>query len=148
MRRTFASGILSLIASTALSATTHAETWTGPKEVAQSAQEFAGAAETLQNAIKDVDDTSPLVDEVRSLAKSATRLHHSVADGAMYPDAKNDFRKIETSYAHFQAGLKKAHDIHHEKPVADAVKKVKTHFNHLQADMSGRPHDEKTEIGR
>ena len=40
--------------------------------------------------------------------------------------------------AHFEAGLKKAHDVHHEKPVAESAKKVKATFDGLQAHMAGR----------
>jgi len=56
-----------------------------------------------------------------------------------------DFRKIENGYARFEAGLKKAHDVHHEKPVADAARSVKASFDRLQAHMSGRRPPENTE---
>ncbi|MCA1685517.1 MAG: hypothetical protein LC745_05935, partial [Planctomycetia bacterium] len=98
MRTIVARGFLSLVAAGALSAAVRADDWTGPKDVAQSAHEFAGAAEKLQKAIKDVNEDSPLVAEVRSLSNSATQLHDSVAKGAKYPDAMKDFRKIESGY--------------------------------------------------
>ena len=130
--------LLSVIAAGALSAAAWADNWTSSKDVARSAYEFAGAAERLQKAIKDVNEDSPLVAEVRSLSKTADRLRDSVDKGATYEDAMKDFHKIESSFAHFDAGLKKAHDVHHEKPVADAAKKAKTTFDQLQAHMTGR----------
>ena len=138
MRTIMARSLLSLIAVVVLSADARADDWTGPKDVARSAHEFAVAADHLQKAIKDVNDGSPLVAEVRSLSKSAAQLHDSVANGAAYQDAKKDFQKIESGYAHFETGLKKAHDVHHEKPAADAAKKVKATFDQLQAHMSAR----------
>ncbi len=127
-----------VVAAVVFAAAARAEDWTGPKDVATSAHGFAGAAEKLQKAIKEVNEDSPLVAEVRSLSKSAAGLHDSVANGATYDDALKDFRKIESGYAHFEAGLKKAHDVHHEKPVADAAKKARATFDQLQAHMTGR----------
>lgn len=138
MRTTVSRSLLPLLAVGLLSAAAPADDWTGPKEVAKAAREFATAAETLQKAIKGVDDDSPLAEEVFSLSKSATRLHDSVDKGATCEDAKKDFRKVESGYAHFEAGLKKAHDVHHEKPVAEAAKNAKASFDQLQAHMSGR----------
>lgn len=145
MRTMMVRTLLSVIAAGALSAAAWADDWTNPKDVARSAHEFAGAAERLQTAVKDVNEDSPLVAEVRSLSKSAARLHDSVDKGATYEDAMKDFHKIESSYTHFEAGLKKAHDVHHEKPVADAAKKVKTTFDQLQAHMTGRRPAEKAD---
>jgi len=138
MRTHVAKTLLSLIAGSTLAAAARADEWTGPKEVAGSAREFAAAAERLQKAIQEVNQDSPLVAEVRTLSTSAARLHDSVAKGAAYEDVKNDFRTIEVGYGRFEADLKKAHDVHHEKPVADAAKKVKATFDQLQAHMTGR----------
>ena len=135
----------SLIAVCALSTVARADDWTGPKQVAKSAQEFAGAAEKLQKAIKDVEEDSPLVAEAGALSKSATKLHDSVDKGGTYADAKKDFGKVKSAYTRFEAGLKKAHDIHHEKPVADAEKKAKTMLERLDAHMAGRNPEEKTD---
>jgi hypothetical protein len=135
--------LLSLIAATVLSAAARADDWTGPKDVSKAAREFAAATQQLQKAIKDVDEDSPLVAELLSLSKSAARLRDAVDKGAKYEDAKRDFGKIEVGYAHFEAGLKKAHDVHHEKPVAESAKKVKATFDVLQAHMSGRRLPEK-----
>jgi len=79
MRTTMARSLLALIAAAAISASAWADDWTGPKDVAKSAHEFAGAAEKLQKAIKDVNEDSPLVAEVRSLSHSAAQLHDAVA---------------------------------------------------------------------
>ena len=144
MRTIVARTCLSLIAAVAISTTSSADDWTSPKEVAKSAKAFAGAAETLQKAIKDVDANSPLVAEVKSLSKSAAKLCESVDKGASYDDARKDFRKIESGYAAFESNLKKAHDIHHEKPVADAAKKAKATFEELQNHMSGKRPADKT----
>jgi 1,4-alpha-glucan branching enzyme len=138
MRMSVARSLLSLIVAGSLSAAARAENWTGPKDVARSAHEFAVAAEKLQKFIKDVNEDSPLAAEIRALSKSASLLHDSVEKGGTYEDAKKAFRKIESDYAHFEAGLKKAHDVHHEKPVEDASKIAKTKFERLQAHMSGR----------
>ena len=148
-RRTlFARGILLLLATGAISASAWADDWTSPKEVAKSAQEFATSAEKLQKAIKDIQEDSPLVAEVGNLSKSAARLHDSVDKGGTYDDAKEDFRKIEAGYARFEAALKKAHDIHHEKPVEDAAKKLKTSIDALQSHMAGRRPTDKPEQTR
>jgi len=69
----------------------------------------------------------------------------SCTKGATYEDAKKDFGKMESGYARFEAGLKKAHDVHNEKPVADAAKNVKATFEQLQAHMSGRRPTVKTD---
>ena len=144
MRTTVAGIFLSLSLVGALSAASPADDWTSPKEVAMSAKAFAGAAETLQKAIKDVVEDSPLVTEVGSLSKSAAKLRDSVDKGALYEDAKKDLRKIESGYAAFESNLKKAHDIHHEKPVADAAKKAKAAFEELQNHMTGKRPADKT----
>jgi hypothetical protein len=136
--------LLSFIAAGALSAAARADDWTGPRDVSRSARQFASATEQLREAIRDVDEDSPLVAEVLSLSKSATRLQDAVDKGATYEDARPDFRKIESGYAHFEAGLKKAHDVHHEKPVAESAKKVKATFDQLQAHMSGQRPSEKS----
>lgn len=133
----------SLIAAGALSGAVWADDWTSRKAVAKSAQELADTTEKLQKAIKDVDQDSPLIAEVGTLSKSAHKLLDSVENEATHEDAKKDFGKIETGYVHFEAGLKKAHDIHHEKPVADAAKKVKSTFDQLKAHMSGQRPTEK-----
>ncbi|GAC1306158.1 MAG: hypothetical protein NVSMB14_12530 [Isosphaeraceae bacterium] len=145
MKRTLARSLLSLIAVGTLATAVRADDWTSPKEVAKAAHDFSGASQTLQQAIKDVDEESELVAEIGSLSKSAAELHKSVSKGAAYEDAKKDFRKIESGYARFEAKLKKAHDIHHEKPVADAAKKVKSTFDQLKAHISGRRPSEKTD---
>ena len=145
MRTMVSRSLLSLLAVGLLSAAAPADDWTGPKDVAKAAREFSAAAEKLQKAIKDVNENSPLAAELLSLSKSGTRLHDSVDKGATYEDAKKDFRKVEGGYAHFEAGLKKAHDVHHEKPVADAAMKVKATFDQLQAHMSGRRPSGKTD---
>ena len=62
----------------------------------------------------------------------------AVDKGATYEVAKQDFRKIEGDYAHFEAGFKKAHDVHHEKPVEETAKKVRATFDHLRAQMTGK----------
>lgn len=104
---------------------------------------LSGASETLQKAIKDVVADSPLVAEAGSLSKASSKLCGSVDKGASYEDANKQLRKIESGYALFEANLKKAHDIHHEKPVADAAKQAKAAFKQLQDHMSGkRPADE------
>ena len=140
--------LLSLIAASTLCVTVRADIWTGPKDVARSAHDFADTTEKLQKAIKDVNQDYTLIAEVRALSKSADKLHDSVEKGATYEDAKKDFDKIETGYAHFEAGLKKAHDVHHEKPVADTAKKVKTTFDQLKAHMSGqRPMEKPDQAG-
>ncbi len=138
MRTIVSKSLLSIVAAGALATATRADDWTGPKDAAKSAREFADAAEKVQKAIKDVDEDSPLVAEVGSLAKSAARLRDSVTKGAMYEEAKGGFRKLEAGYAHFEAGLKGAHDVHHEEPVADAAKGLKAAFDRLQAHMTGR----------
>jgi len=130
--------LLSLLAVGLLPAAARADDWTGPKDVANAAREFAAAAETLQKAIKDVNEDSPLAEELQSLSRSAFRLHNSVDKGATYGEAKKDFGTVEGGYAHFNAGLKKAHDVHHEKPVAAAARRVQAAFDALQAHMSGR----------
>jgi len=145
MRTLLTGGFLSVIAAVVLSLATRADDWTGPKEVSRSAREFADATQQLQKAIRDVDEDSPLVAEVLSLSKSAARLRDAVDKGANYEDARQDFRKIEDGYAHFEAGLKKAHDVHHEKPVEEKAKQVKATFDQLQAHMSGRRPPEKTD---
>lgn len=138
-------GLLSLITASALSASAGADDWTSPKDVSKSAREFANATQQLQKAVREVDEDSPLVAELSSLAKSAARLQDAVDKGATYETARQDFRKIEGGYAHFEAGLKDAHDVHHEKPVAETAKKVKATFNRLQAHMSGRRPSENTD---
>src|SRR3954452_3583261 len=138
MRTFLTRSLFSLIAAGVLSAAARAEDWTGPKDVSKAAREFADATQQLQKAIKDVDEDSPLVAEVLALSKSAARLRDAVEKGAKYEDARQDFGKIEGDYAHFEAGFKKAHDVHHEKPVAESAKKVKATFDGLQAHMSGR----------
>ena len=145
MRTRMARSLLSLVAVGALSAVARSDDWAGLKDVAQSAHEFATAAEKLQNTIKDVNEDSPLVAEARSLSKTAAQLHDAVSKGATYSNAKKDFGKIESGYTHFEAGLKKAHDVHHEKPVADAAKKLKATFDQLQAHMSSRRPAEKSD---
>ena len=122
---------LSLIAAGVISTTSRADDWTSPKEVAKSAQGFASAAKTLDEAIKDVAKGSPLVAEVKSLSESAAKLCDSVDKGALYDDAKKDFGKIQSGYAAFEAGLNKAHDIHNEKPVAAAANKAKAALEKL-----------------
>ncbi len=138
MRTSLTRSLLTFIAAGVLATAARADDWTGPKDVAKSAREFAYATQQLQKAIKDVDEDSPLVAELLSLSKSAARLQDAVDKGAKYEDAKQDFGKIEGGYAHFEAGLKKAHDVHHEKPVAESAKKVKATFDGLQAHMAGR----------
>ena len=137
--------LLALVAAGLLSVAARAGDWTGPKDVSRSAREFANATQQLQQAIRDVDEDSPLVAEVLSLSRSAARLRDAVDKGATYEDAKQDFRKIESGYAHFEAGLKKAHDVHHEKPVAEKAKEVKATFDQLQAHMSGQRPSEKAD---
>lgn len=148
MRRIVAWTCLGFIAAGVLSATSRADDWTSPKEVAKSAKAFAGTAETLQKAIKDVVEDSPLVAEVKSLSKSAAKLGDSIDKGALHEDAKKDFGKIESGYAAFAGELKKAHDIHHEKPVADAAKKAKVAFEELQNQMTGKRPADKTNGAR
>src|SRR5262249_31407013 len=46
-------------------AAVRADQWTGPKEVAQAAHGFAGAAQRLQKAIHDVSEDSPLAAEMQ-----------------------------------------------------------------------------------
>ena len=138
MRMRIVPSLLLLMAVGPPSITARADDWTSPKEVAKSAHDFASSTEQLKKTIKDVDENSPLVMEIASLSKLAAQLDDSVAKGAVYEDAKKDFRKIESGYAHFEAGLKKDHDIHHEIPVVNAAKKAKASFEQLQAHMSGR----------
>jgi len=138
MRMVLVRGFLALIAAGTLATGARADDWTSPRDVSRSAHEFATTAEQLQAAIKDVDAESPLVAEVGTLARSATRFHDSVAKGATYQDATKDFGKIEGGYTHFESALKKAHDVHHEPPVAAAGKKFKATFDRLQAHMTGR----------
>jgi hypothetical protein len=145
MRTFFTRGLLSLIAAGALSGSTRADDWTSPKEVSKSAREFANATKQLRDAIREVDEDSPLVAEVLSLSKSAARLQDAVGKGATYEAAKQDFRRLENGYPHFEAGLKKAHDVHHEKPVAEQAKRVKAAFDQLQARISGHRPSEKTD---
>ncbi len=130
--------LLPLLTVVLLSAAPRADDWTGPKEVAKAAREFATATEKLQKAIKDVKEDSSLAAEVLSLSRSTTQLHDSVEKGATYEKAKKDFRKIESGYVHFEAELKKAHEVHHEKPVAETAKRAKATFDQLQAHMTGR----------
>lgn len=143
MRTMMVRALLSLIAVGPLSAAALAEDWTGPKDVAKAAHEFAGIAGQLQKAIKDIAEDSPLVEEVRLLAKSAGQIEDAVGKGATFEAAKKDFRKLEGDYAHFEAGLKKAHDVHHEKSVEDAAKKVKAALEQLKDHMAGRRPAEK-----
>lgn len=145
MRTMVTSRLLSLIAVGALFATARADDWTTPKDVARSAHEFGAAGLKLQKAIRDAVEDSPLVAEVGNLSKAADRLHDSVDKGAKFEEARKDFRKVEQDYAHFQDGLKKAHDVHHEKPVEEASKKAKAAFDQLQAQMTGRRPQEKTD---
>lgn len=145
MRTRLTRGFLLLVAASALAVSAQADNWTGPKEVSKSAREFADATQQLQKAIRDVNEDSPLVAEVLSLSKSAARLQDAVDKGATYEAAKPEFRKIASGYAHFEAGLKKAHDVHHEKPVAEKAKQVKMTFDQLQAHMTGQRPSEKTE---
>lgn len=118
--------------------TVRAEQWTGPKEVAQAAHGFAGAAQRLQKAIHDVSDDSPLSAEMQRVSKAASQLHDAVDKGASYEVALKSFRAIERDYAHFEGGLKKAHDVHHDKQVVAEVNKTKAAFELLQARMAGR----------
>jgi hypothetical protein len=145
MRTYFTRGLLSLLAAGALSVFARADDWTSPKDVSKSAGEFANATKQLLNAIREVDQDSPLVAEVLSVSKSAARLQDAVDKGTTYEAAKQDFRKLENGYAHFEAGLKKAHDVHHEKPVAGQAKKLKAAFDQLQAHFSGHRPSEKTD---
>jgi len=145
MRTSLTRSLPSFIAAVVLATAARADDWTGPKDVAKSARDFANATRQLQKAIKDVDEDSPLVAEVLSLSKSAARLRDAVDEGAKYGDARQDFGKIEGDYAHFEAGFKKAHDVHHERPVAESAKKVKATFDVLQAHMSGRRPPEKAD---
>ncbi len=138
MRTIMVRALLSLIAAGTLSAAARAEDWTGPKDVAKAAHEFAVVVGQLRKAIKDVAEDSPLVEEARLIAKSAGQIEDAVGKGATYEAAKKEFRKVEGDYAHFEAGLKKAHDVHHEKTVEDAAKKARAAFEGLQAHMSGR----------
>ena len=133
-----ARSFLALVMTVVLPAVVRADQWTGPKEVAQAAQEFAAVAQRLQKAIHEVSGESPLAPEMKRLSKSASQLHDAVQKGAPYEDALKDFRKIERDYAHFEAGLKKAHDVHHDKQVEADVKKTKAAFDHLHAQMSGK----------
>jgi hypothetical protein len=143
MRILLMSSLLSFTAAGGLSVAARADDWTSPRDVSRSAREFADATQQLHKAIKDVDEDSPLVAEVFSLSNAATRLQDAVDKGARYEAAKQDFHKIESGYAQFEANLKKAHDVHHEKPVAELAKKVKAAFDGLQAHMSGRRPAEK-----
>jgi len=130
--------LLSLVVAGTLAASARAEEWTSPKDVAKAAHEFMGAAQQLQKTIKDAVADSPLVEEVRLLAKSAGQIEDAVKQGATYEVASKDFRKVEADYAHFEAGLKKAHDVHHEQPVEVAAKKAKATFDQLKDHMAGR----------
>jgi len=49
-----------------------------------------------------------------------------------------DFRKIGSSYEHFEKGLKMDHDAHHDEHVVADAKKTKAAFDRLQAHMEGR----------
>jgi hypothetical protein len=138
MRIVLTSSLLTLAIIGVNPAAVRADQWTGPKEAAQAAREFADATRRLQKAIHDVSEESPLAGEVQDLSKSAGRLHDAVQKGTAYEDALKDYRKIERDYAHFEGGLKKAHDVHHDDQVVAEVKKTKAAFDRLQAQMSGR----------
>jgi hypothetical protein len=138
MKTLLASGFLALVATAGLSAASSAAQWTNSKEVAQAAREFSLAAERLEKAIHDVAEESPLAAEVKQLSKSANELHLMAQKGTAYEDAVKNFKKMGGDYAHFEAGLKKAHDVHHDKQVVAEVKKIKTAFESLQSLMSSR----------
>jgi len=138
MRIVLTNSLLTLSMAVILPAAVWADQWTGPEEAAQSAREFADAAHRLQKAIHDVSEESPLAAEVQRLSRLAGQLHDAVQKGATHEDALEDFRKIERDYAHFEGGLKKAHDVHHDEQVVAEVKKTKAAFDRLQAQMSGR----------
>jgi hypothetical protein len=138
MKTILTSGFLALIAAGVFPASTRADQWTGPEEVARAARDFAEEAGRLQAAIHDVSEESPLAAEVQHLSKAALRFHDAVAKGAAYDDALREYRKIERDYAHFEGGLKEAHDVHHDERVVAEVKKTKAAFDRLKARMSSR----------
>src|SRR5512144_3072766 len=115
MKTILTSGFLALIAAGVFPASTRADQWTGPEEVARAARDFAEEAGRLQAAL---------------------RFHDAVAKGAAYADALREYRKIERDYAHFEGGLKEAHDVHHDEQVVAEVKKTKAAFDRLKARMS------------
>lgn len=129
---------MTLVAAGAVTTVAFADDWTGPKEVAKAAHAFAEATEHLHKSIRDVHESSPLVDEVHRLHAAVLHFHKSVEKGSTYNHVIKDFRKIAADYDHFQKALKKDHEVHHDEHVVADAKKVQAAYGHLLDHMEGR----------
>ena len=138
MKTRMTRSLMTLVAAGAVTTVALADHWTGPKEVAKAAHDFADAATHLHKSIHAVAGDSPLVAEVHGLAKSATHFQKTVEKGATYEHAVKDFRKIGHDFDHFEKALKKDHDAHHDEHVVADAKRTNAAFGHLQAHMEGR----------